>query len=59
MTDERICPTCLRPYKPADKDRRVCSKCKQPILRHHKFRFVKSVVEHRNCDDPLSYHNGT
>jgi predicted amidophosphoribosyltransferase len=56
MTEERICPTCLRPYKPNDQDRRVCAKCGNPILKHDKYRFVKSAVEHRNCDNPTAYH---
>lgn len=55
MATERICPTCLRPFKPEDRDRRICRRCRQPILKHHKFRFVKSQVEHRNCADPKSY----
>ncbi len=54
-SDATFCPTCRRPFKTDNANRRVCRLCKEPILKMHKYRFVKSEVEHRNCSDPESY----
>jgi predicted amidophosphoribosyltransferase len=32
--------------------RRICAKCHQPILKHHKYQYVGPLVIHRDCDDP-------
>lgn len=49
----KICPTCNRPWTVTL--RRVCGRCHQPILRHHKYTYQESTIVHRSCDDPLSY----
>jgi len=34
---------------------RVCGLCGRPILRHHKFTFNGSQIEHRVCAEPGNY----
>jgi hypothetical protein len=57
--DDGKCPTCGRPFK-TESPVRFCRKCKQPILRGHKYRWINlggnlTTIEHRNCEDPQSY----
>lgn len=45
-----VCPTCGQNWP--DRQGRVCSACGLPIGKHHKYRFVGSTVQHRDCKDP-------
>lgn len=44
------CPSCGRPWP--ETRGRICSLCELPILLHHRWRFVGSRVQHRDCQDP-------
>ncbi len=56
------CPHCQqrmpKPKQPRRFDR-ICRKCQQPILTHHKWKCVTdnraSWFEHRHCHNPESY----
>ncbi len=48
-----ICPTCGQ--RLPGKERRVCGVCQKPILRHEKYLFSGSQVQHRCCENPTSY----
>jgi predicted amidophosphoribosyltransferase len=53
-----ICPTCGQNWP--DRQGRVCSLCGSKIGSHHKYRFVGSTVQHRDCSDPkLDKHTKT
>lgn len=45
-----VCLMCGQPLPVAA--RRVCSRCKKPILKGHRYRFNGSSVEHKNCEEP-------
>lgn len=51
------CPACGHTFGAEDKNknRRVCFRCKRPILRHEKYIFVKSRIRHRSCTNPTAY----
>ena len=54
MTIGERCPTCRQsiPVTPV----RICSLCKQQIVRHDKWCFgPDSRVRHRHCDNPDDY----
>lgn len=54
MTGDR-CPTCKQSV-PLAAPVRVCSLCKQQIVRHDKWCFGKDGrVRHRHCDNPDDY----
>lgn len=54
MTERKRCPTCHQPIGPWAPTR-VCGKCHKPILKGHKWQIVNSRIQHRVCNDPLSY----
>ena len=35
--------------------KRICIKCKKPIIKHHKYIFTDNGPQHRNCNNPKSY----
>lgn len=47
------CPACNKPFTP--EPAKVCSECKLPILRGHKFTFQGGLLRHRHCKWPDSY----
>lgn len=48
------CPTCGRQY--SYNPRRICTKCKEQITRHHKWFITdEGKIRHRNCKEPSSY----
>ena len=56
------CPTCGRTIL-QKKPKRVCFKCKQPIVKNHKYTLESAgedgvfKMQHWNCDDPESYYD--
>jgi hypothetical protein len=57
------CPTCRQKTLP-QKGVRYCYSCGKPIIRKHKWMYIQvqmegrliTVVAHRICEDPESYH---
>ncbi len=47
-----FCPTCGQKLPP--KERRVCGRCNQPILRGHRYGFIGSLVVHKCCENPTA-----
>lgn len=45
-----VCPTCGRNWP--ERAGRICSLCGVKIGLHHKFRFIGSRCQHRDCNDP-------
>jgi hypothetical protein len=58
MKGKERCPTCKHPVVRAVV-LRVCCQCGQQIKTHDKWTFVpwrgRTVVRHRNCDEPTAY----
>lgn len=57
-----VCPTCKRKVS-ASALIRTCWKCKGPVTRHHKFRWIVAkvkgqeftTIQHWNCKEPDAY----
>lgn len=45
----KVCPTCKRPFPQRG---RICAICDKPILRHDRWHFEGSTVQHNDCEDP-------
>lgn len=57
--NDRRCGACKQVLPSPKKARRICSRCREPITRHHKWHHIFDQVAyrvvHRHCDNPKGY----
>lgn len=62
--DMDICPHCKQKMPPEYEPIKICHECQNPFHRDHKWKYKKvewndkvaTVMVHRHCDNPSSYH---